>query len=189
MAPSLHPPSIWNALCLQCFILYISRDLLRHVKNAHLHANLVSQASQATLSLQMSSLFVLHPCSIPFAFWVRFGLSLISFWGCLKFVSCAFICFIRSLEPFKTKLGRFFAYPLTKLLEIQWTNQHGSFSSCCVYIILKEIILVSEMYLPTLGGLWQATGFLFKRRPFVFHVLSIPTIKWKIFQPLIFAKI
>jgi len=30
---------------------------------------------------------------------VGFGLSLVPFWGCLSFVFCAFICFIRSLKP------------------------------------------------------------------------------------------
>jgi len=41
---------------------------------------------------------------------VDFGLSLTSFWVCLKFILHAFICFIRSFEPFRMKSRRFFAY-------------------------------------------------------------------------------
>jgi hypothetical protein len=47
---------------------------------------------------------------------VGFEFNLTPFWGCLSLVSCAFVCFIGSFEPFKTRLGRLFVYPLTKLL-------------------------------------------------------------------------
>jgi hypothetical protein len=75
-------------------------------------------------------------------FEIGFGLNFISFWGCLKLVLHAFTCFIRSLEPFKTRSGKFFVYPLIELLEIQWMNQHGSFFSCChgVYVIFKKVV-------------------------------------------------
>jgi hypothetical protein len=48
---------------------------------------------------------------------VDFGFNLISFWGCLKLVSCAFICFIGSFEPFKTKLGKAFRLPLDQIVQ------------------------------------------------------------------------
>jgi hypothetical protein len=53
---------------------------------------------------------------------VGFELSLTPFWGCLKFVLHALIYFIRSFKPSMTKLGKFFAYPLTELLETQWMS-------------------------------------------------------------------
>ncbi len=37
--------------------------------------------------------------------------------GCLSFLLHVLICFIKSLEPSKMRLGRLFTYPLTKLLE------------------------------------------------------------------------
>jgi hypothetical protein len=49
---------------------------------------------------------------------VQFGLNLVSFWGCLKLVLCAFICFIKSLKPSKTRSSRFFAYPLTNAWDL-----------------------------------------------------------------------
>jgi hypothetical protein len=74
---------------------------------------------------------------------VGFRFNLISFWGCLRLVSHAFVCFIRFLELFKMRSNELFVYALFKLLEIQWTNQHGSFSSCChisVCVIFEEVI-------------------------------------------------
>ncbi len=53
---------------------------------------------------------------------VGFGLSLIPFWGCLNLVLHAFVCFIKTLEPSKTRLGGLFAYPLTELPETRRTN-------------------------------------------------------------------
>jgi len=50
-------------------------------------------------------------------FGIGFAFNLAPFWGCLSFISCAFVCFIRSFELFKMRLGRLFTYPLTKLLE------------------------------------------------------------------------
>jgi hypothetical protein len=49
---------------------------------------------------------------------VNFEPNLAPFWGCLNFVSHALVCFIRSLKPSKTRLGKLFTYPLTKLSEI-----------------------------------------------------------------------
>jgi hypothetical protein len=49
---------------------------------------------------------------------VNFGPSLISFWGCLKFISHAFSCFIRSFKASRTRIGKVFAYPFTKLFKI-----------------------------------------------------------------------
>jgi hypothetical protein len=58
----------------------------------------------------------------PLIFGVGFRLSLASFWGCLMLVLCAFVCFIGSLEPSRTRSNKLFAYPLIKLFEIQWTS-------------------------------------------------------------------
>lgn len=49
---------------------------------------------------------------------VSFRLRLVSFWGCLKLISRAFICFIGSFKPSKMKSNKFFVYPLTELLKI-----------------------------------------------------------------------
>lgn len=105
-----------------------------------------------TLSSKLVRLLCLCTC-VPFLCYtlvlcplflkVGFRLSLISFWGYLRFVSCAFDCFIGTFEPFKTRLGRLFPYPLIELLEIRWMSQHGSFSSYChvgVYITLEKVI-------------------------------------------------
>ncbi len=106
-------------------------------------------------------------------FGVGFGLNLISFWGCLRFVLRAFICFIRSFKPFKMKLGMLFIYPFTKLFKIQSMNQHGFFSSYChigVCILLKEVVQVSKRFLLPLRGSWRVIGFFFRRSLFVLHV-------------------
>lgn len=105
-----------------------------------------------TLSPKLTRLLCLCTC-VPFLCYtlvlcplflkVGFELNLTSFWGYLRFISRAFDCFIKTLQPFKTRSGRFFIYPLIKLLKIWWMNQHGSFSSCCqasVYIIFEEVI-------------------------------------------------
>jgi hypothetical protein len=54
----------------------------------------------------------------PLFFGVDFKLSLISFWGCLKLILCAFDCFIGTFEPSMTRLDMLFTYLLTKLFEI-----------------------------------------------------------------------
>jgi hypothetical protein len=46
---------------------------------------------------------------------ISFGLSLISFSGCLKLVSCAFVCFIGSLKPFMTRSNEVFCLPLHQI--------------------------------------------------------------------------
>jgi hypothetical protein len=61
----------------------------------------------------------------------------------LRLVLCALACFIRSFKPSKTRLSMIFTYPLTKLFEIQWTSQHGTFSFYChigVCDIFEEVI-------------------------------------------------
>ncbi len=55
-------------------------------------------------------------------FGVGFKFSLTPFWGYLSFVSYAFVCFIGSLKPFRTRLDKLFIYPLTKLSETQETS-------------------------------------------------------------------
>jgi hypothetical protein len=74
---------------------------------------------------------------------VGFKFILIPFWGCLSLVLHAHICFIGSFEPSKTRLGKLFAYLLTKLFKTLQMNYHGFFSSCCpigVCAIFKEVI-------------------------------------------------
>jgi hypothetical protein len=77
---------------------------------------------------------------------VGFGLSLISFWGCLRLILHALNCFIRSFEPFKTRSCMLFANPVIELLEIPWMNQHGSFFSCYhgVCVIFEEVVRVNK---------------------------------------------
>jgi hypothetical protein len=109
---------------------------------------------------------MLHLGFTPLAFGVGFKLNLASFWGCLSLISHALDCFIGSLKPSKTRSNRLLAYPLAELLEI----------SCChvgVCAILEDVVQIN-MFLPTLGGLWWAIGFLFKRSPLVPHVFPIP---------------
>jgi len=135
-------------------------------------------------------------CSTLFLFFlflrVSFGLSLISFWGCLGPISHAFNCFIRSLEPLRTRLGKVSAYPFTKLFKIQWTNKHGSFSSCCdvgVCVILKEVIQVNKRFMCFKRFIVCNSNFLFGRNPPMLHLLLVPIIHWTIFQPLVFVDV
>jgi hypothetical protein len=66
----------------------------------HIHFR-TYQASQVVLSLQIG---------------VGFRLSLVASWGCLSLVSRAFICFVGTLEPSKTRLGRLFTYPFDTIV-------------------------------------------------------------------------
>lgn len=118
---------------------------------------------------------------------VGFGFNLTSFWGCLKLVSHAFICFIRTLEPSRTRLNKLFFYPLIDFFKTQQTNLHGSFSSCCfigVCVILKKVVLVIEKlffkvviiiekFFLTSRGLWQTIDLFFKRN---LHMPYVPLI-------------
>lgn len=97
------------------------------------------------LSLRLPMLPYLCRCLLFLCYTLvfGFGFNLISFRGCLRLVSHAFVCFIGYFELFKMRSNKLFVYPLLKLLEIQWTNKHGSFSSCChigVCIIFEEFI-------------------------------------------------
>jgi hypothetical protein len=105
------------------------------------------------LSPRLARLFYLCKCP-PFLCYtlvlsllllkVSFGPNLVSFWGYLKFIWHALNCFIRSLKPSKMKSRKVSTYPFIELFKIQWTNQHGSFSSCCdvanVCTIFKEVV-------------------------------------------------
>jgi hypothetical protein len=105
---------------------------------------------------------------------------------------CAFVCSVRSFESSKMRLSKFFTYPLIELLETWQMNQHGSFSSCCpigVCIILEGVVQVIKKFLLTLGGLWRATGLLFKRSLLVPHVCPILTTHGKIIQPFVFTNV
>jgi len=119
-------------------------------------------------------------------FGVGFRLNLTSFWGCLRLVSHALICFIRFFKPFRMMSNMVFIYPFTKLLKIQSMSQHGSFSSYChigVCVILKEVGQISERFLLALRGLWQVIGLVFRRSFLVPHMLPIPVIHWMIIRP------
>ncbi len=101
----------------------------------------------------------------------------------MKPILCAFVCFIRSFEPSRTRLNKLFAYPLIKLLEIQWISQHGSFSSYClvgVCAILKEVVQANDKFLPALRDLWWATIFLFRKSFFMPLMFLIPIAHWTI---------
>jgi hypothetical protein len=45
---------------------------------------------------------------------VGFKFNLVSFWGCLRPISHAFVCFIRSFEPSRTRSNMLFIYRLIK---------------------------------------------------------------------------
>jgi hypothetical protein len=123
---------------------------------------------------------------------VGFKLSLISFWGCLRLILHASVCFMGSIKPFRMWLGKLFAYPFVELFKIWWTSQRGSFSSYYhvgVCAILEEVIQVSAKFMHVLRGLWWMTGLFFKKGPLMPHVLPIPTTIWMIFQPPIFQDV
>jgi hypothetical protein len=117
MDPSLHLLVIQNAPCPHYFSFYISNDLSKHVKSAHLHADLVSQASQVVLSLQMSSLLCYTLVLSLLFLKVNFGFSLGSCMDFLKFVSPTLDYFIGS-KPSRMRSSKLSIYPLTKLFKI-----------------------------------------------------------------------
>jgi hypothetical protein len=134
MAPSLRPSSVQDVPGSLCPSLYTSSGLSRHVKSAHHHVSLVhialaftfQVASQgmsrvltimAALSPRLAKLLCLCICLLFLCytivlslllFGVSFKFNLASFWGCLKLISCALVCFIRSLEPSRMRLNRLF---------------------------------------------------------------------------------
>jgi hypothetical protein len=112
-------------------------------------------------------------------FEVGFGLNLTSFWGCLWFISCAFDYSIGSFKPSRMVSSRFFTYFLTELFEIQWTNQHGSFFSCChvgVCAILEEVVQISKRFMPALKGLCRTTNLLFKKSIIVLQMFFFSSL-------------
>jgi hypothetical protein len=116
---------------------------------------------------------------------------LASSWVCLKFISCAFNCFIKSLKPSRMRLGRFLAYPLSELFKIWWANQRGSFFSCYhigVCAIL-EVTQVNESFMLGLRGLWRVINLFFKWSPFMLHILLVPITFWTFFWPFVFANV
>jgi hypothetical protein len=117
MAFSLHPPSVQDIPCPHCSGLYILSSLSRHVKSAHVLASFISQTSHVFYFCRCTPLLCFSLVLFLLLLGVCFKLSLAPFWGCLSFVSRVFICFIGSFEPAMMKLGRLFAYPLTKLLK------------------------------------------------------------------------
>lgn len=87
---------------------------------------------------------------------VGFGLSLTSFWGCLKLVSHALICFIGSLKPFKMKSGKAFRLPLNQIVQNSMDKSTWFFLlilPCCVCVIFEEVVQVSKRFILALGSL------------------------------------
>jgi len=132
---------------------------------------------------------------------VGFKFNLVLFWGYLNIVSHAFICFIRTFEPSRTRLNKLFSYPLIDFFKTQQTNLHGSFSSCClIVVILKKVVLVIEKlvfkviiiiekFFFTSKGLWQAIGLFFKRNLHMPYVPFVLTIHGKIIRLFIFVDV
>ncbi len=185
MVFSLHSLSVWDGPCPHCSSLYTLSNFSRHVKSVHLHVNLIS-----SFCLYRCPPFLCYTSILSFLFLgASFGLNLTSIWGCLRFIFHAFNCFIRSLEPFKTRLGRLFTYPLIELLEIQWTNQHGSFFSCChgVCVIWGGRLgkwKVFTHFKRFMAGNWSSIY-----ESFLPHILPIPIVHWIIPQPFFFVNV
>ncbi len=108
---------------------------------------------------------------------VGFGPNLVPSWGCLNLVSCAFICFIGSFEPFRTSSSRLFVNSLTKLSNTWWTSWHGTYSSCCcvsVCTIFEVVIHANGRFLLALRGFWRVTSLPFRslHMPLVHPIFS-----------------
>jgi len=117
----------------------------------------------------------------PFFLGVGFGLSLTSFWGCLKLVSCALICFIGSLKPFKMKSRKAFHLPLDQIVQNLMDKSTWFIFlilQCCVYVIFEEVVQVSKRFLLALKSLWRVISVLFKRNSLMPQVLPIPIVFW-----------
>jgi hypothetical protein len=107
-------------------------------------------------------------------------------------VPLALCLFHRIPQAIQDEVKQVFCLPLDELLDIQWIIQHGSFSSCChvdVCVILENVILVRERFLPALGGLWQVTGLFFKMSTLVPHVFPLPPFFWTILQTFVFINV
>jgi hypothetical protein len=153
----MRPPLVRDTPCPHCSSLYILGSLSRHAKSAHLLANFISQTNDVFYFCRCTPFLCFSLVLFLLLLGVCFELSLAPFWGCLSFVSLVFICFIGSFEPARMRLGRLFAYLLTKLFKTQQINQHGSFSSCCfisVCAICEEVNEVNKKFLLASGGLW-----------------------------------
>jgi hypothetical protein len=112
---------------------------------------------------------------------VSFGFSLTSFWGCLKLVSHALVCFIGSLKPFKMKSCKAFRLPLNQIAQNSMDKSTLFLLlilPCCVCVIFEEVVQISKRFLLALGSLWQVIGVFFKRSSFMPQVLPIPIIFW-----------
>jgi hypothetical protein len=134
---------------------------------------------------------------------VGFKFNLVLFWGYLNIVSHAFICFIRTLEPFRTRLNKLFSYPLTNFFKTQQTNLHGSFPSYCligVCVILKKVVLVIEKlffkdviiiekFFLTSRGLWRTIDLFFKRNIHMPYVPLVLTTHGKKFRSFVFVDV
>jgi hypothetical protein len=81
-----------------------------------------------TSFLELAKLFYLCRCPpllcfslVLFLLLIRvgFGLNLTPLLGYLSFILCAFVCFIKSLEPSRMRSSKLFTNPLIELLETQ----------------------------------------------------------------------
>lgn len=123
---------VWLVLCILC---WFKMPFVFIALAFTFHATFQSMSRMLILMLasypRLAKLFCLYRCppllcyTLVLSFLllgVGFGFSLASFWGCLRLISCALVCFIGSFEPSRMKLGRLFACPLTELLKIQLTS-------------------------------------------------------------------
>lgn len=108
MVFSLCPSLVWNIFCFHCFGLCILGDLSRHVKSAHFLVILIFQVVKLFYFCRCL-LFLCFPLVLLFLFFkVAFRLNLAPFLGCLSFILHAFVYFIRTFEPSKTRLDKLF---------------------------------------------------------------------------------
>ncbi len=116
---------------------------------------------------------------------VGFKLNLIPFWGCLSFVLCAFVCFIGSFEPFRTRLSM--------LSLTLWPNCSELDKRINMVPFLLVATLVFVLYLKRslkstkcLCLLWWVIDLILKKSICVLHVRPILTTHGKIFWPFNF---
>jgi hypothetical protein len=106
-----------NTPCLYCFGLNTLCGFSRHVKSAHLLANLVFQASHVVFYLQVSSLPVIFPSFIPLASWGWFLVQSSSILGLFEFHFMCFHLFCKNPQVVRNHVNKLFAYPLIELFE------------------------------------------------------------------------
>ncbi len=101
-----------------------------------------------------------------------FGLSLASFWGYLKFVSCALDYSIGSFEPSRTASSRFFTFFLIELFK-----SNGRINMVLFLLVAMLVFaLYSKRSFRLAKGLWQAISLLFKRNILVLQMVFFSSL-------------